>query len=229
MPALSRKYILLLLLSGYFMLPAGASDSLTVLTETRTIRHFDHAQWNTLKQKLKIRDYAPEKPKAKKDRKAWKLNISPAWASVLKWSFFILLILLLSAIIIYTLGIQPFRKQDNNTTTEVSAEQLEENLDKADIDPHLYAAIKSRNYRMAIRLYYLLIIQKLANKGKIQWKRSKTNQHYLQELHSGDDYNMLKNLTRIYEQVWFGASDLEEKEYDRIQPAFVNYLQNIRD
>ncbi len=110
----------------------------------------------------------------------------------------------------------------------VSLDELEENLDTAAIDPHLYAAIKAKDFKLAIRLYYLMIIQKLALKEKIIWKKHKTNKHYLNEMRSKEEYHTFKILTLIYEKCWFGEEDVTEATYNTINPDFVNFLQNIK-
>lgn len=72
-----------------------------------------------------------------------------------------------------------------------------------------------------------MIIQKLALKEKIIWKKYKTNKHYLNEMCSKDAYPEFKKLTLIYEKCWFGEDELSETGYNTITD-FVNFLQNIK-
>jgi len=73
-----------------------------------------------------------------------------------------------------------------------------------------------------------MIIQKLALKEKIIWKKYKTNKHYLNELRNKEEYPTVKKLTLTYEKCWFGENDITETEYDILNKDFVNFLQNIR-
>ena len=191
---------------------------------------FDKKNWNELKKKLKIKDYEPEKkPEIKpKIGKEWYLNISPQTVKIIQWISFGLLFAILIFLILRVLGINPFNRKADSNKINISLDELEENLDTASIDPHLYEAIKNKNYKLAIRLYYLMIIQRLALKEKIIWKKYKTNKHYLNEVRNKEEYPTLKKLTLIYEKSWFGEGDVTENDYNNINPDFVNFLQNIK-
>jgi hypothetical protein len=194
-------------------------------------------EWTELKKKLKIKDYQPEKKKEEKKKndtikknknKGWELNISPTWRLIIKWVLFGLLLAALLFLVLSVLNINPFIKKSDANKINIGLDELEENLDTAAIDPHLYEAIKNKNYKLAIRLYYLMIIQKLALKEKIIWKKYKTNKHYLNELKNKEEYPMVKALTLTYEKCWFGEVDVTEPIYDIIHKDFVNFLQNIK-
>lgn len=193
----------------------------------------DKNNWNELKKKLKIKDYKPEPEKKedeikKKDKEKINLDISEKWRLIIKWLIFGLLISVLVFLVLRVLGINPFNRKADKNKINIDLEELEENLDTAEIDPHLYEAIKSKNYKLAIRLYYLMIIQKLALKEKIVWKKYKTNKHYLNELRNKEEYEPLKKLTLTYEKSWFGEKDITENEYNYLNKDFVNFLQNIK-
>jgi len=193
---------------------------------------FDKEEWTVLKKKLKIKEYKPEKKDEKKDKKKdekkWDLQISPTWSLIIKWTLFAVIIGALLFLVLRVLGINPFSKKTEQNNIHISLEELEENLDTASIDPHLYAAIKAKNFKLAIRLYYLMIIQKLALKEKIVWKKYKTNKHYMNEMRNKEGYAVFKNLTLIYEKCWFGDKEITEDDYNSINSSFVNYLQNIK-
>lgn len=191
---------------------------------------FDKQEWARLKKKLKIKEYQPKKKEkiVEKKDEDWNLNISPTWSLIIKWTLFGLLIAALLLLVLIVLGINPFTKKEDKNKINIGLDELEENLDTASIDPHLYAAIKAKNYKLAIRLYYLMIIQKLALKEKIIWKKYKTNKHYLNEVRDKEEFPALKNLTLVYEKCWFGEGEVTEDKYNKINTDFVNFLQNIK-
>lgn len=201
---------------------------------------FDKEEWKKLKQKLKIKDYKPEKidttsatdslttkSDSLTNKKSWTQNISPQSVKIIQWFIFGGIFLLLVFIILRVLGVQLFIKDNKKASLQISLEELEENLDTAAIDPHLHNAIKSKNFKLAIRLYYLMIIQRLALKEKIVWKKHKTNRHYLNELKDKNEHDTLKKLTFLYEHSWFGEAEITENDYNRINPDFVNFLHAI--
>lgn len=208
----------------------GVQEQHKYMEQPVTPNSFDKNEWDKLKNKIKIKEHQPKKKKeAKKntDNFNWNLNISPKWSLIIKWSLFALLIGLLLLLVIRVLGINPFNKKSDSNKINISLDELEDHLDSASIDPHLYAAIKSKNYKLAIRLYYLMIIQKLALKEKIIWKKYKTNKHYLNEMRNKTEYSSFNKLTNTYERCWFGDIEINEKEYNELNYDFVNFLQNI--
>ncbi len=195
--------------------------------------HLDKKKWEELKKDLKINEPKPkekketkEKPKTQKEQQPFHIN--PKVLAVLKWTSFIILITLLLFFVLKILGINPFLKKSDNNNLQFSLEEIEDNLDKIQLDPYIEEALKNKDYRLAIRLYYLMIIQRLAFKDKIIWKKYKTNKHYLNEMRSVDSYKEFSNLTQDYERIWFSEMLFQKNEYDFFQPKFVQYLHSIR-
>jgi hypothetical protein len=234
----NKIILLFILVSWHFAVWSQTSDSdyvkgiqqqQTYMQQPVKAESFDKKEWTDLKKKLKIKEYQPVKKKEKKPSKNLpQLNISPTWSLIIKWTLFAIIIGALLFLVLRVLGINPFNRKADKNKILISLEELEENLDTASIDPHLYAAIKAKDFKLAIRLYYLMIIQKLALKEKIIWKKYKTNKHYLNEMRSKDAYPEFKKLTLIYEKCWFGEDELSETGYNTINSDFVNFLQNIK-
>ncbi len=195
---------------------------------------FNKATWTALKKQLKIKEYEAIQKEEKKEEETneekkedWAKSLSPKTVKIIQWTAFAILLLTLIYLVLRVLGINPFIK-NKQYKIQITLDELEENLDTADIDPHLYKAIKSKDYKLAIRLYYLMIVQKLALKEKINWKKYKTNRHYLYELKQETDKQAFSQVTTLYEKYWFGDNEINESTYNEINPLFVNYLQNIK-
>ena len=63
-----------------------------------------------------------------------------------------------------------------------------ENIEDVDIESLLARAREEGNFKIAIRLYYLLLLKKLHTLNVIVWKKDKTNRDYLSELFSRNFY-----------------------------------------
>lgn len=230
-------YRLTTLISIFFLLLFynSYSDSLSSsinkvdVTQNTPVKKLDKTEWENLKKKVKIKDYKPTpiKEEKTKTQKPLDFSVSPTTALIIKWTLFGISIVLLLWFILKALGINPFRKKTDKNKIRYGLEELEENLDTADIDPHLYAAIKNKEFNLAIRLYYLMILQRLALQQKIKWKKHKTNRHYIHEIRNSSYFLPFTALTLTYERCWFGKFKLSENEYNNIQPEFVNFLHNI--
>lgn len=199
-------------------------------TQTINPNSFDKNDWNTLKKKVKIKDYKPKKKNDDKEKEGinWLMNLTPETVKIIQWILFGILFSILLFLILKLLGVNPFYRKADRNKINISLDEIEENLDTAAIDPYLYEAIKTKNYKLAIRLYYLMIIQRLALKEKIIWKKYKTNKHYLHEIRKKEEYPTFKKLTLIYERSWFGEGEINEDEYNILNSDFVNFLQNIK-
>ena len=112
----------------------------------------------------------------------------------------------------------------------VRLEDIETNLQEADVESFLDKAIREGQHRLAIRLYYLAIIKQLAQKGYIQWKKEKTNGQYLRELRQRQ-YPKTKDFrdaTRIFERVWYSTLPFDGGQFKEVRLNFDNLLNTLK-
>lgn len=83
-------------------------------------------------------------------------------------------------------------------------------------------------YREATRLLYLQLLKSLQQAGLIHIKSGKTNREYLRELHTVGLYEDLAPLVRIYDYVWFGQVQPDERHYQWIEDAFTGHLNRLK-
>lgn len=89
-------------------------------------------------------------------------------------------------------------------------------------------AIQNKNYQLAIRYYYLLVLKKLVEKETIVWKQEKTNEDYIKELsHKDALYADFKSITYLYDYVWYGDFQISETEYYTTEKQFKNFVTKI--
>jgi hypothetical protein len=87
-------------------------------------------------------------------------------------------------------------------------------------------ALKNQDFRLALRYRYLLVLQQLIRRKLIVWKSSKTNYDYQKELRETPFFKPFTEVTRIYNFVWYGHFDLDEKAYGDLEREF-NYLDQL--
>lgn len=75
-----------------------------------------------------------------------------------------------------------------------------------DLTGRLAEAEARGDYRLAVRLGYLLVLRALADRDLIRWLPDKTNQQYLRELPAGPLRDQLAPLTRQFEVAWYGET-----------------------
>ncbi|MEI7801575.1 MAG: hypothetical protein WCI97_02900 [Bacteroidota bacterium] len=118
-----------------------------------------------------------------------------------------------------------FNKKVNDKNLLIA--RLEENLPESDIDPHLLKSLNDKDYRLAFRLYFLLLIQKLALHNQVIWRKEKTNGEYLIECNSKKYYESFATLTLAFDQVWYGEYQLPKKLFDEYEVLFKSILNEI--
>ncbi len=89
------------------------------------------------------------------------------------------------------------------------------------------AAIRDKNYRLAIRYHYLQSLQKMAEKSLIEYTPDKTNYEYLREISGKKFKTDFAGLTRNYEYAWYGEFDISEPVFEKIQQKFKQFYSVI--
>ena len=80
--------------------------------------------------------------------------------------------------------------------------------------------VRENKYRLAVRFYYLLVLQKLSQKDIIDWQVQKTNADYVYEIKSEKLRKEFTKLTRIYDFIWYGNFDVNETDFLKAEKEF---------
>lgn len=103
-----------------------------------------------------------------------------------------------------------------------------EHIEDLDIDSYLRKAREEKNYKLAVRLYYLGLLKRLNATGFIFWRKDKTNLDYLNEIFARDfHYNDIRKLTLAYEEVWYGERNLTEESFHNVTSGFESMFGKI--
>jgi Domain of unknown function (DUF4129) len=213
--------------------PSTLMDSLIAPSNIIVTPHrFDEATWQKIIQGI---DYTRnkeknvvEKPKEKNiDLPSFNFSGITAILQVLLW---VLLIGILAIVLLYLFKSDLFaphnRKVGSETTIDL--DNIEQYLQESDLDKYLKQALAQKEYKQAIRLYYLMQIKALAAKQYIEWTKEKTNRQYLYELSSQPArQTAFRETTRIFERVWYGENTFDVLDFERVEPMFKDFLAAI--
>lgn len=159
---------------------------------------------------------------------AWDNFWNSVWdnaASTKFWQVFTqlapyLLLGLLIALMVW-LALKYTYHSDPSAKTYLHAPSADELLLKSDnLRALTEDALRSQDFRLALRYRYLLVLQLLIRKDLIAWKSSKTNFDYQKELRNTPYLAHFTEVTRIYNFVWYGHFDLDEATYSELKSAF---------
>lgn len=114
---------------------------------------------------------------------------------------------------------------------KVSVKKLnanDEDIDDYDFEELLRKAVKSKDYRLATRYYYLSLLQYLSEKKHIEYHKDKTNSDYLFELKDQKMRASFSYLSYVYSYVWYGEFPVNEFKFITIEKKYQSFLETIK-
>lgn len=115
-----------------------------------------------------------------------------------------------------------------NQQTAVGLSEEENLIKNEDLQQWVQNALADKNYRLAVRYYYLFLLQRMTAKEIIAWEIQKTNDDYLREIDRLDLKQPFSNITRLYEYIWYGDFPIDALKYNSAETAFLK-LQKMLD
>ena len=148
--------------------------------------------------------------------------------SGLKYLFYIIvvgLVLFLLFKILNNLKVNPnIKKQDISIE---AIEEIEEKIHEIDLQKLLEEAILQGNYHVALRINFLIIIKLLSEQKQIVWAKEKTNWEYYSEIKDILKKDCFKQIILSFEPVWYGEHLLTKEGFEKLQPLFINYQDQL--
>lgn len=109
-----------------------------------------------------------------------------------------------------------------------SISELEENIHEIDFDKQINEAVLSKNYRYALRLYYLKSLKSLSDSGFIHWEKDKTNKDFIAELSGSDFHPLFEQITTQFNRIWYGDFPLDEVAFEEAKNQFNNFNSKLK-
>lgn len=109
-----------------------------------------------------------------------------------------------------------------------SIEEAEEDIHQSDLDHLLRISLEKKDYKTALRVYYLMVIRDLSEMQWISWKRDKTNREYLNEMRERNSFQSFRNITQAFEMVWYGDANVAESDFKMLGPRFTGFLEELK-
>ncbi|MCF6279297.1 MAG: DUF4129 domain-containing protein [Flavobacteriaceae bacterium] len=149
-------------------------------------------------------------------------------AVVLRIIPYIVLVLILGLLIKFFLKVNMNSIVTGKTEkANVLLTEDEEIISNKNIQSLIDKAISQKNYRLAVRYYYLLVLQKLQENEVIEWEPQKTNEDYIKEIKQKAIVGKFKNLTHLYDFVWYGNFEINEVEFTKVASNFNELTTSI--
>jgi hypothetical protein len=94
------------------------------------------------------------------------------------------------------------------------------------IRERIEAAIKNGDYRLATRLLYIETLQWLDQLQLIRYKADTTNQEYVKQMDQTSKGKEFRQLTRVFDFVWYGRFDVSREKFEVIHKNFKSFNQS---
>jgi hypothetical protein len=110
---------------------------------------------------------------------------------------------------------------------EIYAQDIEQNIFQIDFEQFIKEAIQKKQYRWAIRYYYLLTLKNLAQKNIIDWHPEKTNNDYFLEIKQPDVQKQFSYVSYLYNYCWYGEFDISENEFLAGEKSYKHFINTL--
>ncbi len=108
---------------------------------------------------------------------------------------------------------------------EVFYTDEEEIIKSKNIPELIEKAILEKDFRLAVRYYYLLLLKKLSESEVIAYEFDKTNSDYIKEITQETICVHFIKATTVYDYIWYGNFEVSETDFKKAQNIF-NTLEN---
>ncbi|HIB37548.1 DUF4129 domain-containing protein [Mesonia sp.] len=146
---------------------------------------------------------------------------SSFWAVFIEILPYLILFIIICFVVYLFIKLNPAGNYNaTKETGEVFLSEEEKIIYNEDINQLIAEALENKQYRLAIRYSYLLVLRELKNKEIINYQFQKTNHDYLAEIESEQLNLQFKKITKWYDFVWYGDFSISEKEYEHAAKDF---------
>lgn len=199
----------------------------------------DRAAWERLADKHNYSDEIAEVEEAEAEASTPEPEYTPQEESWLDRNFqdlstivLSIVVILLLTLIVY-LVIRQLNEREiavvRSDLSDYTLEQLDATVGETELERFLRESLERKEFRAAVRIYYLLVLNRLNERRLIKWERDKTNRAYLNELSDTALCHRFAELTLTYEMMWYGEAPLDETVFDRIRPDFARFIQHLNN
>ncbi len=153
---------------------------------------------------------------------------SPFWGFILKMLPYLIIAGIIGFIIWLFYKLNPGAKiLKSQEAPDVFFTEEEEIIKTADIKKLIQKALEQKDYRLAVRYSYLLILKQLSEAHLIDYEFDKTNSDYIAELASGPLHLQFQKVTNLYDYIWYGSFAVTETDYHVAQRTFQKLEQQF--
>jgi len=149
-------------------------------------------------------------------------------SSVGKYLIYGLIIAALIFTILKLLNVPHTSLLQRTSTQNIDYKIENEDIHLIPFDSQIATAIEKKNYKLAVRLYYLFALKNLTDSNLIEWKPGKSNAEYIQEIKLKPVRTAFVSLSKLFDYSWYGGFEIEKAIIDRSRDLFKNLNAHLK-
>lgn len=138
---------------------------------------------------------------------------------------FLVVIIILIRVILNKEGRWIFGKSQSQN---IPFYQVEQNIHEVDFTVLIDDAVKSANYRLAIRYYYLWLLKVMNDARLINYDVEKTNNDYHRELKDLDLKSRFGYTAYLYNYIWYGSFEIKQQQFENASRSYRNLIKSVQ-
>lgn len=115
-------------------------------------------------------------------------------------------------------------RNDSKLHDDINLDEIED-IENVDLKSMFNNSVKQEDYRLALRLKFLVILQKLSSQQIIKWKPDKTNRTYSREIQNNDLQRDFTSVVQIFEKIWYGLFEIDKRSFTVFNDTFEKFLK----
>ncbi len=120
-----------------------------------------------------------------------------------------------------------YNNNNGRKILNISSDPLDiEDIQAVDLSAMLQTALNNEDYRLALRLKFLIILRDLENKKYIKWNKYKTNRTYIKEV-PVQYKNHFREIAFTFDRLWYGNQNILKGEYNLLSTRFDQFKDVI--
>lgn len=173
--------------------------------------------------------------------KGWLIDLLSSWFKVenksagnifdvlyyLFWGLVILLVIYLIIKVILNKEIRWIFKKNKEEAQNLNFD-FEQNISELDFDSLISEAVANKDYRLAVRFYYLYLLKKLDQFNVIDYDVQKTTFDYQLETEGSKYASDFSKATYYYTYIWYGEFPIDEVDFKKTSLVYNELLNQFK-
>jgi hypothetical protein len=145
----------------------------------------------------------------------------------------ILFLLILIGLVVFAVlkltrsGVNSMFKGKNKDKEKIDASLEDVDIHSIDYERMIAEACAVKDYRLAVRLWFLRTLKTLTDEELLNWKIDKTNSDYYYELAGTGLEKDFGEVSFVYDYIWYGEFPVDKKEFEHTEAKFRDFLREI--